>query len=40
MIMQIYSRFDMPSLYGLLIIVFILAGVGNLILGKMTGTSA
>ncbi len=40
MIMQIYSRFDMPSLYGLLIIVFILAGVGNLILGKVTGTSA
>jgi ABC-type nitrate/sulfonate/bicarbonate transport system permease component len=40
MIMQIYSRFDMPSLYGLLIIVFILAGVGNLILGKATGTSA
>jgi ABC-type nitrate/sulfonate/bicarbonate transport system permease component len=40
MIMQIYSRFDMPSLYGLLIIVFVLAGVGNLILGKVTGTSA
>ena len=40
MIMQIYARFDMPSLYGLLIIVFILAGVGNLILGKVTGTSA
>ena len=40
MIMQIYSRFDMPSLYGLLIIVFIIAGVGNLILGKVTGTSA
>lgn len=40
MIMQIYSRFDMPSLYGLLIIVFILAGIGNLILGKATGTSA
>ena len=40
MIMQIYSRFDMPSLYGLLIIVFVIAGVGNLILGKVTGTSA
>jgi ABC-type nitrate/sulfonate/bicarbonate transport system permease component len=40
MIMQIYARFDMPSLYGLLIIVFIIAGVGNLILGKVTGTSA
>jgi ABC-type nitrate/sulfonate/bicarbonate transport system permease component len=40
MIMQIYARFDMPSLYGLLIIVFILAGIGNLILGKVTGTSA
>ncbi len=40
MIMQIYSRFDMPSLYGLLIIVFVVAGIGNLILGKVTGTSA
>jgi ABC-type nitrate/sulfonate/bicarbonate transport system permease component len=40
MIMQIYSRFDMPSLYGLLIIVFVLAGLGNLILSKATGTSA
>ena len=40
MIMQIYSRFDMPSLYGLLIIVFVLAGIGNLILGKVSGTSA
>ena len=40
MIMQIYSRFDMPSLYALLIIVFVIAGIGNLILGKATGTSA
>ena len=40
MIMQIYARFDMPSLYGLLIIVFVIAGVGNLILGKVTGTAA
>ena len=40
MIMQIYARFDMPSLYGLLIIVFVIAGLGNLILGKVTGTSA
>jgi ABC-type nitrate/sulfonate/bicarbonate transport system permease component len=40
MIMQIYARFDMPSLYALLIIVFVIAGVGNLILGKVTGTSA
>ena len=38
MIMQIYARFDMPSLYGLLIIVFVIAGVGNLVLGKVTGT--
>ena len=38
--MQIYSRFDMPSLYGLLIIVFVLAGIGNLILGKVSGTAA
>jgi ABC-type nitrate/sulfonate/bicarbonate transport system permease component len=40
MIMQIYARFDMPSLYGLLIIVFVIAGVGNLVLGRVTGTSA
>lgn len=40
MIMQIYSRFDMPSLYALLIIVFIIAGAGNLILGRVTGTNA
>ena len=40
MIMQIYSRFDMPSLYALLIIVFVIAGIGNVLLGKATGTSA
>ena len=40
MIMQIYARFDMPSLYGLLIIVFVFAGLGNLLLGKLTNTSA
>ena len=40
MIMQIYARFDMPSLYGLLIIVFVIAGLANLLLGKLTNTSA
>jgi ABC-type nitrate/sulfonate/bicarbonate transport system permease component len=40
MIMQIYARFDMPSLYALLIIVFVIAGACNFILGKVTGTSA
>ncbi len=40
LIMQIYSRFDMPSLYGLLIIVFVIAGIGNLLLGRLTNTSA
>ena len=30
MIMQIYAGFDTPSLYVLLIIVFVIAGLGNL----------
>ena len=38
MIMQIYSRFDMPTLYALLIIVFILAGLGNAVLGALAGS--
>ena len=33
MIMQIYTRFDMPGLYALLIIVFALAGAINSIIG-------
>jgi ABC-type nitrate/sulfonate/bicarbonate transport system permease component len=37
MIMQIYARFDMPTLYGLLIIVFVLAGIGNAVLGWIAG---
>ena len=37
MVMQIYSRFDMASLYALLAIIFILAGLGNLLLGKVAG---
>ncbi len=37
MVMQIYSHFDIPSLYGLLIVVFVLAGLGNVLLGKVTG---
>lgn len=35
MIMQIYFRFDMPTLYALLIIMFILAGLGNALLGAL-----
>jgi len=37
MVMQIYARFDMPTLYGLLAIVFLIAGLGNLLLGKIAG---
>jgi NitT/TauT family transport system permease protein len=40
MVMQIYSRFDMASLYALLAIIFVLAGVGNVLLGKVPRTSA
>ena len=36
LIMQIYTRFDMPSLYGLLIIVFIIAGGTNALIGRAT----
>ena len=35
MVMQIYAHFDMASLYGLLIIIFALAGLGNMLLGKI-----
>jgi ABC-type nitrate/sulfonate/bicarbonate transport system permease component len=37
MTMQIYSHFDMPSLYGLLAIVFVLAGAGTVLIGKLAG---
>ncbi len=40
MVMQIYSRFDMPSLYGLLAIVFLLAGLGNVAIGAIAGRTA
>ena len=36
MTMQIYSHFDMASLYGLLAIVFLLAGAGNMLIGRLT----
>lgn len=39
MVMQTYSRFDMPSLYGLLIIIFIIAGLGNAVLGRFANTA-
>jgi len=35
MIMQIYIRFDMPGLYALLIVVFLLAGLLNAIIGRL-----
>lgn len=40
MIMQIYTRFDMPGLYALLIIVFALAGVINSIIGHFAREQA
>lgn len=35
MIMTIYNRFDMAGLYALLIIVFAIAGAGNMLIGKL-----
>ena len=35
MIMQIYTRFDMPALYALLIVVFAIAGLCNALIGKL-----
>jgi ABC-type nitrate/sulfonate/bicarbonate transport system permease component len=35
MIMQIYTRFDMPGLYALLIVVFALAGMCNAVIGAL-----
>jgi len=40
MTMQIYSRFDMASLYGLLAIVILLAGAGNFLIGKIAQARA
>lgn len=36
MIMQIYTRFDMPGLYALLIVVFAIAGVLNAVIGALS----
>ena len=35
MIMQIYSLFDMPTLYALLIVVFVIAGASNAVIGMI-----
>ena len=35
MIMQVYQRFDMPALYGLLLIAFVLAAAANQFLGRL-----
>ncbi len=35
MVMSIYNRFDMAGLYGLLVIVFAIAGLGNMLIGKL-----
>jgi NitT/TauT family transport system permease protein len=40
LIMQIYTRFDMPTLYALLIVVFAIAGVCNALIGRATGEQA
>ena len=40
MIMQIYTRFDMPGLYALLIIVFALAGAVNALIGHFARDKA
>ncbi len=34
-IMQVYARFDMPALYGVLLIAFALAGAANQMLGRL-----
>lgn len=34
MVMSLYSRFDMAGLYALLIIVFAIAGLGNMLIGR------
>ena len=36
MIMQIYTRFDMPTLYALLIVVFFIAGACNAVIGMLS----
>ncbi len=40
LIMQIYTRFDMPGLYALLIIVFIIAGACNALIGRLAKEQA
>lgn len=40
MLMQSYSQFDMPALYGMLIVIFIIAGAGNILLGRLAGGTA
>ena len=40
LIMQIYTRFDMPGLYALLITVFIIAGAVNALIGHFARDKA
>ncbi len=40
MIMQVYTRFDMPGLYALLIVVFLLAGAVNALIGHFARDGA
>ncbi len=35
MVMSIYNRFDMAGLYALLVIVFAIAGLGNMLIGRL-----
>ena len=37
MVMQIYQTFNMAALYGLLAIIFVIAGAGNVLLGRLSG---
>ena len=40
LIMQIYTRFDMPGLYALLITIFVIAGAVNAVIGHFTREKA
>ncbi|NLS07357.1 ABC transporter permease subunit [Rhizobium sp. P32RR-XVIII] len=35
MLMQFYSQFNMPALYGMLVVIFVIAGMGNGALGRL-----
>ncbi len=39
LVMQFYQRFDMPTLYALLIVLFLIAGAGNALIGRFERAS-